>query len=120
MYQLELGSSKEGPHSKLSLASYTCTVFVSCTVLHTFTIFTIVKLVLNAYMLCSFSLVVLCCRAGWLLLSPRAGSHLAPSLVSTSPLLPHQHHPGPHTMPLAVPQSPLNTRFRWYGAITVA
>ena len=41
------------------------------------------------------------------------GSYLVPSLVSPSPL-PHWCHPGPHTMPLPVAQSPLHTRFRWY------
>lgn len=59
-YELKLSASKEGSCLRLSMCSYICTNFV---------LLAIVNSVLDTYMLCSFRLVVLCCRAGCLAIS---------------------------------------------------
>lgn len=64
IYQIELGASEEGTHSKFPLFSYTHTIFISSA---------IVQSVLNTYTLCFFRMAVLYCRVGWLLLSLRTG-----------------------------------------------
>lgn len=67
IYQLKLGTSKEGNCSRLSLGSYTPTVLVCQLQPNQFL----------TYRLHSFTLAVLCCGAGYLLLSHRYGSHPA-------------------------------------------
>lgn len=105
MYQLKLGASKEGLCSKLSLGSYTRTIFILTAT---------VQSVLDTHKLHSFRLVV-CCEAVCFLLSVGAGFRLATPLVSTSPLC-HQNHSSSPTTLLSVTQSPLDASFRLWGA----